>query len=405
MNPENFDPKRDSLLPMILGTGAVDPYPIYDLLRARAPLHYDAGGCWLASSHALVARLLDDQRLSARNPSDAALQFVDPLFYRDMITFQNGAQHERLRKLLAPLFSRKRLALLQDFIDGEIVRLLTPLAGMPRFDLVAEVARVLPVRTICNLLGFPDAAARAYLKASAGAWKLISAAHMPTGEINQAVEQTRLFLEQIESFLAQADPNETPDHPILYFHQLERDGALSHREVVLNILFLFIAGYGTTLLSIGNSVAAALRAPGVWQALRADPALIPQAVRELQRYDPAVQAVWRYAWEDVEVDGRTIPRGASVALLLGAANRDPAEFPAPDEINLARPPGRSLTFGAGPHSCMGLSLARMQMEALLRELPRRMPDLAPAATGDSLRTQRGSFHGYSQLWLTPGAAA
>ena len=396
---ETLDLNRHTVVPLLVGTGADDPYPIYARLRAECPLHYDPSGRWLVASHALVSRLLDDPRFSARDPSPLMRQQTDPLGYYRMVVFQNGERHEQLRRLFAPLFTRKRLAALQEFVQAEVARLAAPLPSMARFDLIEQIARVLPVRAICQLLGFPEAAAAAYLKASTGAWQLLSFANLGAEANRQAVNGTWRFLEEIDALVSQVDADATPDHPIVYFLQLERDGAVEHREMLLNILFLFIAGYGTTLLSIGNSVAAALRNAGVWQALRDDPALAPQAARELQRYDAAVQSVFRFAWEDVEIDGRTIRRGQQVILLLGAANRDPAEFPSPDAVDLSRTQGRPLTYGTGPHSCMGVALAKMQMETLLRELPQRMPDLALATGADHRRTQRGAFHGYGKLWL------
>ena len=392
-----LDLNGHSLLPLILGTGVTDPYPVYDYLRATCPVHRDASGMWLVSKHALVTQVLDDHNFSARPPS-ASVIIDDPLGYLAMVVFQTGDQHDRLRRLLAPLFSRRRLSDLQQFIDAEILRLLAPLRQTKRFDLVAEVASVLPVRTICHLLGFPESAASTYLDASTGAWRLISAVSMSADERTQAIDETRRFLDQIGSFVAEAGVGTTPDHPILYFRQLEENADIDHREMLANILFLFIAGYGTTLLSIGNSSSAAMRHPRIWQALLDDLTLIPQATRELMRHDPAVQAIFRYAWRDTEVGGRLIHRGEQVALLLGAANRDPDEFQFPDDIDLHRTRGRSMTFGAGPHSCMGLSLARMQLESLLRELLQHMPLLTPSRS-DNYRLQRGAFHGFSQLWL------
>ncbi|MDR6494366.1 cytochrome P450 [Paraburkholderia sp. 22099] len=391
------DPDFYSALPSIIGTGSADPYPVYAWLRANRPLCRDASGVWLASSHALVTRILEDARFSARMPPSAT-PFDDALGYTDMIVFQNGAEHDRLRRFLAPLFSRKALAALQAFIDDEIARLVERLRDTPRFDLVADIASVLPVRTICRLLGFPDAHGARYLEASTGAWQLISGAPLAPAERMSAIAQTEAFLAQVESFIAGIDPDAMPDHAASRFLHLEREGGIGRREMLVNILFLFIAGYGTTLLSIGNGLAALLRAPRAWQALRADPALVPQAVRELYRHDAAVQAVFRYAWEDVEIDGQRIRRGELVVPLLGAANRDPAAFDAPDEIRFEREAGRSLTFGAGPHSCMGLALARMQLESLLRSLLAHMPDLR-LAPGPQVRQQHGSFHGYDRLVL------
>ncbi|WP_223216842.1 cytochrome P450 [Paraburkholderia phenoliruptrix] len=389
------DPGSHSVLPSIIGTGSGDPYPLYEWLRAQRPLWRDASGVWLASSHALVTRILDDARFSAR-PPPGAQPLDDPLGYTNMVVFETGEAHERLRRLLAPLFSRKALLSLQAFIDGEVARLLDQCEALPRFDLVAHIASVLPVRTICRLLGFPDAHGASYLQASTGAWQLISGAPMSAEERTLAAVQTETFIGNVDAFLREVDPDAAPDQAASRFLRLEQEGGIGRREMLVNVLFLFIAGYGTTLLSIGNSIAALLRAPHAWQALVDDTSLVSQAVRELYRYDPAVQSVFRYAWDDVEIDGCRIRRGESVMPLIGAANRDPTVFAAPDEIRFEREAARALTFGAGPHSCMGVALARMQLESLLRALLRRMPELR-LAPGWQPRQQHGSFHGYDRL--------
>ncbi|WP_027210496.1 cytochrome P450 [Burkholderia sp. WSM2232] len=397
MTCESADPGSCSVLPSIIGTGSVDPYPLYRWLRAHRPLCRDASGVWLASSHALVTRILDDARFSAR-PPPGTQPLDDPLGYTNMVVFETGEAHERLRRFLAPLFSRKALLSLQEFIDGEVERLLDQCDAQPRFDLIAHVASVLPVRTICRLLGFPDAHGASYLQASAGAWQLISGAPMSAEERALAAAQTETFIGKVEAFLREVDPDAAPDHAASRFLRLEQEGGIGRREMLVNVLFLFIAGYGTTLLSIGNSIAALLRAPNAWQALTDDASLVPQAVRELYRYDPAVQSVFRYAWDDVDIGGCRIRRGERVMPLIGAANRDPAVFAAPDEIRFEREAARSLTFGAGPHSCMGVALARMQLESLLRALVRRMPGLR-LAPGWQPRQQHGSFHGYDRLMV------
>lgn len=397
MTSHNVESDLESLLPLILGTGFNDPYPIYNELRLHHPVYRDSSGIWLVSQHRLITGILDDPCFSPLPPSPPRA-VKDQLGYLSMVVFQHGEQHNRLRRLLAPLFSKKRLEQLQAFIDAEILRLLEPLQYSAQFDLVSRVANVLPIRTICHLLGFPDSTGHGYLKASSGAWRLISAMKLGPYEHAQAAHETQRFLDQLASFVDQVDSKKTPDHPILYFRHLEKSGELDRRAMLANLLFIFIAGYGTTLFSIGNTVSAIMKNPTAWQTLRSDIKLIPQAVRELQRFDPPVQTIFRYPSQNVKVDDRVIRRGEQIALLLGAANRDPDEFTLPDNIDLHRTRGRALTFGAGPHSCMGLVVARMQLESLLRALCRHMPDIILSET-DSYRVQRGAFHGFSQLWL------
>lgn len=384
-----------SILPSILGTGNGDPYPTYSRLRQTAPVHRDASGIWLVSSHRHVLDVLNE-RAFACLPPETANPHADPLGFKSTIVFSDGSEHERLKRLLAPMFSRTRLARVQHYIDAQVADLLAPLRRRARFDLVAEVARELPVRTICFLLGFPETAADTYRRASQGAWQLISFMPLNEAEHRQAVTSTERFLHEIEIAIDDCRHGIDPTHPLADFLALEKSGAFSRREISMNILFLFIAGYGTTLLSIGNGIAAVLQSREQWQSLRDEVDMVPRAVRELLRYDPAVQALFRYAQADIELGGRLIRRGDQVILLLGSANRDPAEFAHPDTVDFHRGAGRSLTFGAGPHGCMGLALARMQLESVLRGLLMEVPDLH-LLKDDAQRIQLGAFHGYAQL--------
>ncbi len=384
-----------SLLPSILGNGDADPYPVYARLRQSAPVYRDASGSWLVSSHRHVLDVLGDRTFACLPPAFDN-PHADPLGFKDTILFSDGNDHERLKRLLAPMFSKTRLIAVQHYIDAQVAALLAPLHRRTRFDLVAELATELPVRTVCFLLGFPESAADAYRRASRGAWQLISFMRLSATERRQAVADTERFLLDIDACIDACRDGGDPTHPLADFLALERRGEISRRAIAMNVLLLFIAGYGTTLLSIGNGVAAALQAPEQWQALRDDVGLVPRAVRELLRYDPAAQALFRYAQADAELGGCRIRRGDQLILLLGSANRDPAEFADPDTVDFHRADGRSLTFGAGPHGCIGVALSRMQLEAVLRGLLTHIPDLQ-LAKDEARRIQLGAFHGYARL--------
>jgi cytochrome P450 len=186
---------------------------------------------------------------------------ADPLGFKDTILFSDGNEHERLKRLLAPMFSKTRLIAVQHYIDAQVATLLAPLHRRTRFDLVAELATELPVRTVCFLLGFPESAADAYRRASRGAWQLISFMRLSATERRQAVADTERFLLDIDACIDACRDGGDPTHPLADFLALERRGEISRRAIAMNVLLLFIAGYGTTLLSIGNGVAAVLQAP------------------------------------------------------------------------------------------------------------------------------------------------
>ena len=159
-------------------------------------------------------------------------------------------------------------------------------------------------------------------------------------------------------------------------HKVEEDGTrLTSNEIAANTTFLFLAGHETTTNLIGNGMLALLRHPDELSRLRADPSLIGSAVEELLRYDSPVQMRVRVARETVEIGGRRIAKGQRVLILVGAANRDPARFPDPDRLDIARPDNRHLAFGHGIHFCTGAPLARLEGAIAIRRLLRRFPRL------------------------------
>ena len=155
-------------------------------------------------------------------------------------------------------------------------------------------------------------------------------------------------------------------------------GSLSEDELLATVVLLFFAGHETTVNLLGNGLVALLRAPGEWAALRADPALARTAVEEMLRFDTPVQRVSRIALEDVDVAGERVLAGEMVMVLLGGANRDPAQFHEPDKFLIRRAEGAHLSFAAGPHYCVGATLARVEAEIAMATVARRCPDLALA---------------------------
>ena len=155
----------------------------------------------------------------------------------------------------------------------------------------------------------------------------------------------------------------------------QAEGRLTAEEVCAQCMMLLTAGHITTMDQLGNTVLALLNNPEQWRRLRDDPALVRSAVEEGLRYDGTGQFLQRIARQDLVLRGRTIRKGELLYLSLGAANRDPEAFPEPDRFDVGRADNRHLAFGAGPHSCLGMTLARRELEVALGRLVRRMPRL------------------------------
>jgi len=169
----------------------------------------------------------------------------------------------------------------------------------------------------------------------------------------------------------------------------ERDESLVDDEILGTALLVMGAGHETTTNLIGNGVLALLRSPGEWQRLRGEPALAGSAVEELLRFDSPVQATSRIFIEPVEIHGRSIPAREEVGLLLGAANRDPEAFAAPDRLDIGRADNRHVSFGFGIHFCLGAGLARLEAQLAIGALAARLPRLELACDDADLAWRPG----------------
>jgi cytochrome P450 len=400
----------------LLTNHADDRQPLYDTLAVQQPLYRDESGTWMISSYRLAKTVLNSTEFSNRAPSAGSGGLQDTAGILDMMLFQSADHHHRLRQVFAPLFSRARMATLREFVQADLAALFEQIPDPSRFDLVAQVAQRLPVLTICRLLGMDVSDTSRLVSASLSAIRLISFAPLQPHEHMQAVTQTMTFMGELNGYMpgvlsllrdgnAQSAGQLQHTRPGVEEMNEALEGT-TYRELLVNVLLMFIAGYGTTMLSIGNSVCEALRRPGLWRSLVANPVSVPEILRELMRVEPAVHILIRYAVRDVTLDGVSIKAGERVALLIAAANRDPTEFERPDEIRVDRARGNALAFGAGMHGCIGVALARMQLEALFAALIERMPNVTLAAPGRDAnpRLQEGCFRGYRELWLAGGCA-
>jgi cytochrome P450 len=384
----------------LLTDPADDRDAFYNAMPDTHDAYRDASGTWMVGRYRLASAVLNHPDLTTRSPLFEHGLLTDDAGLLDMMLFENDATHDRLRKAFAPLFAKARLAALRAHVEADVDRLIAQIPDPRRFDLVERIAQRLPALTTCRLLGIDVEHAPRLIAQSMAAVRLISAAPLTPSERRQVVAQTIDFLHELE-------PHVSGVRALLEEHLSGEQaalpqGVLTQRQLLANILLMFIAGYGTTMLSIGNTVAQALARPGLWDTLVREPRLAPQTIRELMRIDPAVHVMIRFARADIELDGLRAAKGDVVAVVAAAANRDPAEFEAPTDVRLERAHA-GLVFGAGSHGCIGVALARMQLGVVFETLLARMPDLALAA-GPHPRLQEGAFRGYRSLHVRNGQA-
>jgi cytochrome P450 len=382
VNDTLLEPTPEPLFNPMSPEVIADPYPYYHRLREADPVHRSPLGFFVASRHADVAHVLRDKCFGKDFVGRMTRRFGDKIMeepvYRSMghwMLQQDPPDHTRLRGLVVKAFTARRVEDMRPRIQEIVDATLDRVEAQGRMDLIADFAFRLPVTVICEMLGIPKGEHEMFFHGARTGGRLLDPVPLSRAEIDEAnagsLAQAEYFHALFE--LRRRQPGEDLTSQLV---QAEEQGAkLSNEELTANIILLFGAGHETTVNLIGNGLLALYRNPDQLQRLQRDPALIGNAIEEFLRYDSSVQLTGRTALEDVEVGGTPVAKGESVLCLLGAANRDPAAYPDPDRLDIARPNIRPLSFGGGIHFCLGAQLARIEGEIAIATLLRRLPNL------------------------------
>lgn len=355
-----------------------DPYPALAAERARhAVAWHEPSGMYWTFDHPRAGAVLRERRLGRIWHDLEPADYLEPfnLLHRNQMMENEPPEHTRMRRLVSSAFNRGHVERLRPRVREIAASLLDEVDGSRGFDVVEEYAEPLPVLVIAELLGVPTSHA-----SSLRTWSqaIVRMYEVDAGQevVDDAVAAARDFAELVRDLTAHRR-----DHPA---DDLTSDLAatdLTDDEVVATVVLLLNAGHEASVNVFGNGLVAMLR-----RGLRPD-GDVPAAVEEMLRFDSALQLFERTATEPVEVAGVLLEPGEKIAALLGAANRDPGVFEAPDEMRLGRDPNPHLAFGAGVHFCLGAPLARMELAESVAALFERFPDLEPA--GESV--SRGTF--------------
>jgi cytochrome P450 len=381
--------RGDLVAKLVTPSGRRDPYPIYERIRAEGPLYRSRVGRLATSSHPLADQILRDRRFGVRSADFQHLpvpDYFEPQLgdgWDPAFLVLDPPDHTRLRRLATPAFTPKQIGGYREGIEKVVHRLLDAAVARGesegRFDLMAEVARPLPIYVIADLLGIPevdiDRLARYGNALGVSLDGIRSVQH--ARELQLAIgELQELFAELMEE-RRRAPGNDVISRLVVALGEQK----LSVGELLQMCALLLVAGFETTVNLIGNGAYALLSHRSQWDALRADPAgLAPKAVEETLRYDSPVQLTERIAHEDVEIGGRAIPKGRAVLLLTGAAGRDPEVFADPSRFDLERAAAAEhLAFSSGIHYCLGASLARLEGAVVFQALAERLPELRLAS--------------------------
>ena len=364
----------------------IDPYSTYRRLREEAPVYTSPFGASVFSRYADCVAVLRDPRSSSDGTNSNAYQqareqgFFDPdtevLNGVRSFLFLDPPDHTRLRGLVSKAFTPRVVEGLRPRIQELVDELLDAVAERGEMDVIEDLAYPLPVNVICELLGVPVEDHVRFRE-----WSKEAARALDPVETLSPEEQERrrrvltAFVEYFEGLIAERRSAPRDDLLSALIAAEEAGDKLSPEELLSTCILLLVAGHETTVNLIGNGTLALLRHPDQLDLLRDDPALARGAVEEFLRYDPPVQMTGRTALEDMEVGGTVVPKGEQAVLLIGSANRDPAQFPDPERLDITRQENHHIAFGYGLHFCLGAPLARLEGEIAFQTLVRRFEGL------------------------------
>ncbi|WP_415920305.1 cytochrome P450 [Tateyamaria sp. SN6-1] len=350
-----------------------NPYPAYDAVRGRGLVFWEDYGMHAAFDHATVHALLRDRRLGRAVPGRGApqphLAAFDAVERHSLLELEPPA-HTRLRRLVLHAFTSRRIAALDRDIRAICADLIATLPRGP-FDLIPTYCQLVPVRVIARLLGVPEDMGPDLLRWSAAMVAMYQAGR--TRDIEDAANTAAAeFTTFLRSYIKERR-NDPRDDLITELIAAEEDGeTLTHDEMIGTCVLLLNAGHEATVHSLGNAVKTLIETD---QTAALSPDRVAGTVEELLRYDPPLHMFTRHVYEDVTVGDVTLTKGDEVALMLGAAGRDPAVFDTPDRFDPARSKNVHVAFGGGLHFCVGAPLARLEMQIALPMLFDAMPDL------------------------------
>jgi cytochrome P450 len=368
-----------------------DPYPFYSAWRSEGPVVWHSnfcGGAWLLTGYDDVAGALRDPRYSARRAGgwanssgpQAHIELIDfkRIFSRSLL-FLDAPQHTRVRHTMNDGFKPQAIIALRPRIGAIVESLLDSIVERgPVFDFVEEFARPLPALVIAEMLGIDTADRGAFISWSDDIAAFIGAP-TPTMEIALRAQVSLVAMNNYFADLLPHRRRHLGEDLVSQLIVAEAAGTvITTKELLAQCCTLLFAGHETTRNLLGNGLLALLQNPGQWQELRDTPSLMRPAMKELLRFDSPVQYTGRRLRVDIELHGRTMKKGDLVVPLIGAANRDPAQFDAPDVLDIRRNQGPHLSFGFGPHVCIGATLTYLEAELAFRAIMERLPGLALA---------------------------
>ncbi|MEO1428195.1 MAG: cytochrome P450 [Cyanobacteria bacterium J06632_19] len=383
--PLAFNPRSPSF--------RANPYPTYDYLRTHHPIYYrPEKKDWVLTRYADIVKVLKDPCFGHSTKFNTAIEFfsskqsVDQLLHMRQesqnllnlwLSLQNPPAHKRIRQVLHHAFTKARIQALRSHIQETVDRQIERVKDQGKMDIIADFAYPVAMDSICEVLGIPKQEQHSRFRQ----WSQELALGIDIDVTPISHERSLLALSGLTEYLRLVIAKSRPypqDNLISTAIQAKNDGYLTQEELLANCSLMFFAGHSTTKYLIGTGILTLLRHQEQLTLLRTQPSLIKSTIDEMLRYDNSAQAVFRVALDNIKLSDCLIQKGENVYCIIGAANRDPAQFPEPDKFDIKRTPNSELSFGQGIHTCIGKHLANLVAEIAVGTLVQRLPNLSLA---------------------------
>lgn len=378
MNDIDYRPEEPAIL--------ANPYPLFARMRAEDPVHWSPRlKSWVLTRYDDVKRVcLEPERMSsdrlrpffATVPSEEARKIADIMRYLSLwMVFKDAPEHTRLRRLTSRVFHNKSMQAMRLQVESIAEWLLERIGEKDEFDFVAEFAGPLPCLVIMAMLGVEREDLEKVKRMSDEMALFIGSSRTSSEKYETAEAATREMADFFRQHIARRRAAPTSDLLSELVFLRDGDDRLSEDELIATCILLLFAGHETTTNHIANGLLSLTQFPGEMAKLRAKPEIAAAAVEELLRFEGPSGAQVRIVKEAHELRGKHLKEGDRVFMMLNAANRDPEAYPEPDRLDLDRDGVPHLTFGFGPHICLGFPLARLEGQIAFPAVLKRFPEI------------------------------